>query len=404
MAFGVTATGFNIETEQEILDRISTTARSTISPSLDVSQNSVVGRLLAIFAQEIAQNQELAQSVYNAFSDLAEGQALDNRAALTGTTRAAATYSTVTCTVNMDIGTSVTAGEIVASVSGNPDALFDNDIAFTAPSTGNHSLVFTAQSTGPVQAPSGTLTVLEVSISGVNSITNPLDADPGEDQESDAALRIRRRSELTAQGTGTQEAIRADVLRVDDVEFCEVLTNRTPYMANSLPPHSFEVVVFGGADDDIAQAIWDGMPSGIEHYGADTGTATDDGGNSQTVEFTRPTEYRILVEVDLDVDADIYGGDSAVAAAIADFTTGVLSIEQPDGTFLTGELGVGSDVIRSKLYPAIYTVSGILDITDLRLAIHPASPTAANIAMGDRDIVAVSGVSGIQTADITVSS
>ena len=237
-----------------------------------------------------------------------------------------------------------------------------------------------------------------------NSITNPSAADPGENQESDAALRIRRRAELTAQGTGTQESIQADILRVDDVEFCEVLTNRTPYQQNGLPPHSFEAVVFGGLDNAIAQAIWDGMPSGIEVYGATSGTATDDGGNSQTVEFTRPTELQILVEVDLDVDPDLYGGDSEVVAAISNFTNGSLEIEQPDGSLLTGELTVGADVIRSRLYPAIYTVAGILDITDLRLAISPASPTAANITVGDREIVAVSGSAGIDTADITVSS
>jgi uncharacterized phage protein gp47/JayE len=407
MPFGVTGTGFVIETEQEILDRLAATARSTISPSLDVSQNSAIGRLLAIIASEITQNQELAQSVWNAFSDLADGQSLDNRAALTGTTRNPATYSTVTATVNMAASTSVSAGEIIASVSGNPDALFANVSAFTSaasPDPDDNALLFQALDTGPVQAPSGTLTVLEVSISGVNSITNALDADPGEDQESDAALRIRRREELTAQGTGTQESIRADVDRVTDVEFAECLTNRTDYTADGLPPHSFEVVVFGGTDDDVAQAIWDGMPSGIAAVGSSSGTATDDGGNSQTVKFTRPTELRILVEVDLTVDPDLYGGDAAVASAIANFSTGVLEITQPNGTVLTGELGVGSDVIRSKLYSAIDTVSGILDITDVRLAISPATPTAANITVTDREIVAVSGTAGIQTADITVSS
>lgn len=404
MPFGVTETGFQIETEQEILDRLAATARATISPSLDVSQNSAMGRLLAIFATVIAENQELAQSVYNSFSDLATGQALDNRAALTGTTRNPATFSTVTATVNMDVSTAVTAGEIIASVDGNPDALFANDAAFTAPSTGNHSLAFTALSTGPVQAPSGTLTVLEVTITGVNTITNALDADPGEDLESDASLRIRRREELTAQGTGTQSAIRGDVLRVDDVEFCEVLTNRTQYVQNSLPPHSFEAIVYGGLDDDIAQAIWDTMPSGIEVFGSSSGTATDDGGNSQTVNFTRPTEQRVLLEVDLTVDPDTYGGDAAVTAALANFTNGTLEIDLPSGDVLTGELGVGDDVIRSKLYPAVYTVSGVLDITDMRLAIHPASPTATNITISDREIAAVGGVSGIQTADITVTS
>lgn len=408
MPFQVTSTGIEIETEQEILDRLAAQARSTISPSLDVSQNSVIGRLLAIFAQEVAQNQEVAQSIYTSGTDQASGQSLDNRSALTGTTRRDATFSTVTATVNMDASTSVTAGQIIASVNGNPDALFANVEAFTSPgspATDDHELEFIALTAGPVQAPSGTLTELEVTITGVNSITNALDADPGENQESDSALRIRRRAELTAQGTGTEDSIKADVLQVDDVEFVNLLVNRTSSTdSNGLPPHAFEVVVFGGDNTEIAQAIWDGMPSGINNFGSSSATATDDGGNSQTVYFSRPTEIRVYVDVFVTTNPDTYGGDTAVKEAIANFTNGSLELERPDGTLIDGSLGVGDDVIISQLYSAIFTVTGVEDVTLIEIGTSPSPSGTSNIAIGEREIVAVSGTAGIQTVDITVTS
>lgn len=401
---GVTENGWVGKTEEEILAEYAASYKSTISPSLDTSADSVIGRHIAILAAARAQDWEVLGAIYASQYSQATGQSLDYVAGLTGTQRQAATKSTVTATVNMDSGTAVTAGQIIASVSGNPNAQLANVAAFTAPSTGNHALEFEALETGPVTAPSGTLTVLEVTITGVNSITNALDAVPGDNIEGDAPLRVRRRAELTAQGTGTEDSMRADVAAVADVESVQVIVNRTPNISGVLPPHTFEVVVFGGAADDIAQAIWDTMPGGITNFGSSSGTATDAAGNSRTVYFSRPTEIRVYVDVDVTTDPDTYAGDAAVQAAIADFTSGALQLELPNGSVLDGELDVGDDVIVSRLYSAVNSVAGVVSIASIKIGTSPSPSASADIAIDPREIVAVGGVKGIQTADVGVTS
>ena len=401
---GITEDGFTGKTEEEILDELKAEVTSRISPSLNTTVNGVIGRLLAIIATAEAEDWEVIEATYSSQYEEAEGESLDKVCALTGTTRDKPSYSTVTATVNMDSGTAVTAGQIIASVDGNPNALFENVSAFTAPSTGNHSLEFIAQNTGPVLAPSGTLTVLEVTITGVNSITNSLDADPGANQENDANLRIKRRNELTAQGTGTQSSMIADVSQVQNVESASILVNRTPNISGVLSPHTFEIVVFGGADNDIAQAIWDSMPSGIFNFGSNSGIAIDHKGNNRTVYFTRPTEIRVYVSVTVVTNPDTYAGDTEIKEAISNFTNGSLILNNPDGTTLVGTTEVGVDVVASKLYSAVNSIAGVEQITSLYVGLSASPSSGSVVSITDREIVAVSGVKGIQTVDVSVTS
>ena len=401
---GVTDAGWVGKTEQEIKAEYDASVKSTISPSLDTSVNSVIGRLIAILAAARAEDWETLEAVYNSQYEQATGQSLDYVMALTGTAREEASASTVTATVNMDSATAVTAGQIIASVDGNPNAQFANVAAFTAPSTGDHDIEFAALETGPIAAPSGTLTVLEVAITGVNSITNALDADPGANIEDDAPARVRRRSELTAQGTGTEKALRADVAQVADVESVEIIVNRTSGISGVLPPHSFELVVFGGDDDAIAQAIWDGMPSGITNFGSSSGDAVDAAGVTRETYFSRPTEIRVYVDITLTTDPDTYAGDAAVQSAIAKFADGTLQLELPNGTVLDGELNVGDDVIVSRLYSAVNSVAGVVSISSIKVGTSPSPTLSVDIEIDPREIVAVSGVNGIQTADVSVTS
>jgi hypothetical protein len=66
------------------------------------------------------------------------------------------------------------------------------------------------------------------------------------------------------------------------------------------PAKSFECVVEGGTDDDVADLIWDTAPAGIQMYGTNTNvTITDSQGFDQVVTFTRPADVDIYMQVDV---------------------------------------------------------------------------------------------------------
>ena len=47
------------------------------------------------------------------------------------------------------------------------------------------------------------------------------------------------------------------------------------------PPHSIEIVVQGGTDEDVANIIWKNKAGGIRAYGKHYAYATDVNGNRQ---------------------------------------------------------------------------------------------------------------------------
>jgi uncharacterized phage protein gp47/JayE len=237
-----------------------------------------------------------------------------------------------------------------------------------------------------VVANAGTLTVIESAQSGWNSITNASDATTGEAAETDAELRVRRETELRRSGAAAVDAIKADVSAVDNVTSVTVFENTSSVTdGDGVPGKAIEVVVLGGAVNDIAQAIWDSKAAGIEAHGGTSGTATDSDGNSRTVDFSRPSEVDIYIDVEVDVDSDYAAtGDADIKAALA--------------AFGQSDLGVGDDVIYSQLYGVIFAVSGVVDVTLLEIGTAPAPAGTVNIVIGSRELA------NIDTANITVVS
>lgn len=388
--FGVVPTGFNSKTLEEIMTEIQDSQLANISPTLDLATESPLGQINGIFASQLRELWELAEACYHGFNpDGAVEAQLTVLALLTGTQRRAATKSTVLCNCTLAVGT-YNAGDLIAHVNGSPDSRFTNTSDVTSPGGLVLDIPFEAEDTGPIAAAAGQLTVIAEPVSGWTTVTNPLDAELGADIESDAALRNRRLIELSTAGSESVGAIRAEVSGIDEVLSVQVLENVTDATdANGLPPHSFEVLIWDNAADDdaIAQAIWDSKPAGIQAYGTgESGTATDDTGDDQIVEFSRITVRDVYLEIDLDVDATTYGagGDQAVKDAVA--------------TFGDQEFGIGEDIILAALYAAIFSVSGVNDVLEIRAGFS-ASPTGT-VNLG----IALREVGDLDTSRIVVDS
>jgi len=219
-----------------------------------------------------------------------------------------------------------------------------------------------AQNTGPVAAPSGSLTVIETLVAGLDSFTNELDATVGTNSETDAELKLRRSQQLRTSAASTVEAIKSNLLDLDDVTSVIVLQNNTDVTdARGVPPHFIEVILLGGTDDDIKAALFDSVAAGIGYFGNVSTNLTDSQGFTQTVKYSRPSEVPIYLEVDLTVDANFPadGTDQAEAAFLA----------------FGNELSIGDDVIvYPKLICAIESIPGILDVA-IRIKRDTAGPT-----------------------------
>lgn len=376
---GLTLTGFDRKTVEAIFAEIVADLHAKISPSLNTEAASLLGNFVGIFASKLGEAWEVLEALYRAGDrNGASGDPLDAIGALIGVPREAATKSTVLANVNVGAAFSQAPGTMIASVAGNPSARFVN--VDTVASVGGGTLTgirFEAESTGPTEAPSGTLTVIANPVSGWNSITNPLDAEIGKLIESDQAYRLRQIAELARVGSTTVDAIRADVLALDGVESALVLDNDTDTIdGNGLLPHSVEVILLSDSDDSelteqIFQTIFRAKAGGINTNGLQLGFPEDSQGRAHEIRFTRPTEIDLYLEITI-YSSEEYPGDAFVKETLASWGQ--------------ENLTVGRDVIKQRIAAVCMAIDGIEDVDVTGIDNVTPTVTSANYSIGIREI------------------
>jgi len=241
-----------------------------------------------------------------------------------------------------------------------------------------------AENVGAISAPSGSLSVIENPLVGLVSVSNELDATVGRSIESDADLKLRRENSLQTAGASVLGAIASQLASLSLVDAVVAFENITMITdVDGRPPKSFEMVVQGGVDLDIAQKIWETKPAGIETFGTSSALATDSEGVTHLMKFSRPFDVLIYVEFDLTVDVNFpVDGQSQAETAILNF-----------GNALT----IGQDVIVfPKLISTLNNIQGILDIS-IRIG-KTASPT-----LNDNIVIASNEVSKWDSARTLVT-
>lgn len=429
--YGLTAEGFLPKDLDTIRAEIEADFRDAFGASILLAPQSFLGELTGIMSEREADNQELMQAIYRAFDpDGATDDALDSLCAITGTLREGATHSLATLACVGTPGTLLSAGRIVSvdDVGTQFETLLDATIvaatawaistaytlgqfvtnsakvyvcitAGTSAGSGGPATTSTditdgtvhwrhlgtgtgviqtdaeASSTGPLEAVAYTLNTIETPVGGWASVTNLEDATPGQAIESDAALRIRRANEVTGEGNGTVDAIRAGVLRrVPETTTVTVFQNTSDTTdGDGLPPHSVEVLVRGGDDQDILDAVFAEVAAGIQTHGTESGTVTDASGNSHTIKFSRPTEVDIYIIAEvLKVTATFPsdGSDQIKAALVA-----------------TGDAyDIGKDVYARALIPSVFGITGVLNVSAMKIGLAPTPTLETTITITSRQL------------------
>lgn len=393
--FGVTDTGYVLPTQQQLLALMEADERATIHPNVDVSSDSVLGQINGVVTRQLMIGYEGQQiTYYSNDPDAVEGLLQTMLAKLTGTPRLAATKSTVTCACDLDGGTVLEAGVALAGVAGAPSSLWTPVEDFTAPTSGTHLVLFEATQTGPRTANHDTITVRVTQIVGWNGVTNPNDADPGTDVESDQELRVRREAELQGGGAANPEAIRAALLQIGGrvgpfVLSAWVLNNVTDtFDANGLPPHSTEAIIWDGPtapvdNDTIAQVLWDEGSAGIRNFGTSSGIAKDKLGDEHTVYFSRVQQIPIYLSFAL-TPRKGYVGDLAFKAAVAAAGNGDPSESTEFEPFEIGEDVDPYDIVMNTAGLGAQ-ITGLL-MSNAPIVSTPTSITTATIPITPRQI------------------
>ncbi|MBG6243071.1 MAG: hypothetical protein EKE20_15175 [Candidatus Symbiopectobacterium sp. Dall1.0] len=130
----------------------------------------------------------------------------------------------------------------------------------------------------------------EGSLEGIDTVTNKSSTTLGRGEESDTALRQRYVNGVFRTGAATLPSLRPNVFNnVPGVVDCVVFENST-HQTDSVGrlPHSVHYVVYGGADNAIAEEIHSRKAAGIDTHGKTAVKLAKPYGEF-TVRFDRPT-------------------------------------------------------------------------------------------------------------------
>lgn len=305
----IDATGLTVETAAEITAFLDTNLQTIYGPDINTDQNSPDGQCVGILTQLGVDLRELIMETNDSFDpDQAGGVLLDQRCAINNIERIGGTYTdqpitlVVSSTVvlqglDANFSNPNGTGFTVQDGSGNQFILTDTT-TFTAGTYTNVS--FRARQIGAVKVPINTITNLVTIIPGVVSVNNPSAAiTVGQNQETDAQLRIRRQQSVSLAAGAYTDGLRGVLLALAGVTEAVVYENNSGITdANGIPGHSIWAVVAGGANSGIAAAIY-AKHNGGGMKGTVVVPVATSSGIPFDAAFDRPTAVNLFIRFNL---------------------------------------------------------------------------------------------------------
>jgi hypothetical protein len=342
--------GYTRKSLDEIVDSMNQTAVDEFGSLIDTSVDSALGHFIGVNAIELSQLWEDVQQLYDSRNPrTVTGAAQDALYLNLNVIRQGETKSTAIITISGSATTSVPQGTEFWPTD-DTSRIFTLDSNVEIPASGSIDASVTAQDTGSVAAPAGTLT--ESNFEGITS-TNANDASLGRGPQTDEEFRTSFFNNYGVAGNKTAFAIRSNLSMIDGVTEVMVIENLTDcYIqrdnSDPMPPHSIECVVENGDDTEIINTIVATKAEGIRATGSSSGTYIDQAGTEHLIGYSRP-EY---ISVRLEIDYQLYSEEVFPV-------DGEDQIAQACYNFGLEEYSIGKDVLPERFYTPIFTVNGI---------------------------------------------
>lgn len=308
------ANGLQTKTLSEIRAEITAGMKLAYGDDINVDQDSPDGQAINIFSLVAKDTLDALNQVYNSFNpDLAIGRVLDQRVAINGIQRLGGTHTTTSAKVETDRAMSLIGLDgadpstppsgtfTISDTQGNYFYLKDSVSSSTITGAGFYDLIFTAKDIGAIETAPATLTRIISVLLGVKSVTNSvvMNTTLGLNEETDAALRLRRQQSVSLASQGYLASLKAEIKNVSGVTYSEIHENNLSATdSDGIPSHSIWAVVEGGLDADIAYAIYTKRSAGCGMKGSTTYNVTQPDGTLFQINFDRSATEPLYIKFD----------------------------------------------------------------------------------------------------------
>lgn len=287
----ITAAGLQTQTQAELVTQFTDAFEAIYGSDINLASDTPDGQMMMIFIQVVLDVLGLLTQIYNTFDpDNAVGVVLDQRVAINGIQRQAGTFTTTNVTIvtsqalnlyGLDQGT-----QPVYTVADNAGNQWQLIASFSVPGPGTYVLSFQSAVPGAILTVPNTITVPVSIVLGVSSINNPTTYTTlGINEETDAALRVRRQKSVSLASTGYLSGLLAALENLNGITAAFVYENTTASTdGDGVPGHSIWVIVAGTAtNSDIANAIYTKRSAGCGMFGTTSFVVTQADGSSFVV-------------------------------------------------------------------------------------------------------------------------
>lgn len=347
----IDSTGYHFSDYPTFLAWIQDQYRLIYGADVYLEADSQDGQLLAIFAKALYDVAALGGSTYNSFSpSTAQGTGLSRVVKINGLTRRSATRSTADLTIVGTAGTTISNGiaQDTNQVKWNLPA------SVTIPGGGTIVATATCDVEGNINAEASTINKIFTPTLGWQTVNNVAAATAGVAAETDGELRIRQTGSTANPSLTVFDGTIGALENLEGVTAIRGYENDTGSTdSNGIPAHTISCVVEGGDVTAICQTIQIHKTPGCGTYGTTSETVFDPKGMPLLIKFFRPTPVPITVDIEIEIFTG-YTSDyeDQLKQAVADYINGI---------------GIGNDVLISKIYPPAYLPSPAGDTYDITL-------------------------------------
>lgn len=402
----LTDNGYQIKTQNEYFSE-EQALYTAIDPDWNIEASSPDGLKIAHDAEIFSALDQLVKQAYDARDpNKATGKDLDVLRKLTGSTRSPGTPSTVTLFMTGVAGTLIPADSQCKTADG---IVFETDENLTLGTDGTGSVTATCTENGANEVAAGKVTTIVNVVSGWQTVTNRTAAMIGTDADSDTVFRKKSAQAVARAGSAQRDSLYGEIYAVDGVRKVAVYENKqndatvvAKLNPHGLPAHSLAIVVDGGADDEVARAIYNKVNPGVLLHAVGTKVektvwSEKYPNSNDVITFSRPVAVPITVAV---VVADPSGTCPDQATLQESIRTAYLEYYEgellPSGIgFKTTGFDIGEDVPYSRLFTPANKVLGYYSGSYVKsLTVNGGT---ANVA------IAFNQVSQFLSANITVT-
>ena len=338
----------------EVLKDVQKEYQDVFGDSLSLDPSTPQGRLMEMEANSRIKTLNLCAMIANQINpNYATGQGLDAIGSLFGRNRNSATQTETHCYLTGTPNTEIPANSKAKTRAGDT---FYNPNNIVLDNSGNGEGYFYSEEKGEIPCEVNTLNEIVTQIVGWDSINNPSTPTLGKTQESDKNFK-NRAMQSKYSGVGMLGDVNSALRNIENIRSFFVYNNGEDYSVTfddvTIDRHSVLVIVQGGSDEDVANALFKKVSAGCGYTiisGQSRNVTVVDYVNNIPVQyqirFNRPQNVEIKCSVS--VGRNNYTGndlENAVKTAILDWANN--QNNEVDGLVL------GTDIYSYEIGSAI---------------------------------------------------